>query len=153
MEDLRMPAYVDTPITVRFGETDMMGVVYHANYLLYFEDAREDFLEHNDFSYFRDIEEQGYTSPIHEVNVKYSRPMRFGDEGYVRTTIAQNKPLRTTYHHRIFLNSQDPETEPPIIDAHVTVCVVDRKNFKLVNIKRTFPELFERYEAAKENAV
>lgn len=34
------PFYVDTPITVRYGETDMMGVVYHANYLLYFEDAR-----------------------------------------------------------------------------------------------------------------
>ena len=36
--------HVHTPITVRYGETDMMGVVYHANYLLYFEDARIDFL-------------------------------------------------------------------------------------------------------------
>ena len=36
---------VCTPITIRYGETDMMGVVYHANYLLYFEDARIDFLD------------------------------------------------------------------------------------------------------------
>ena len=40
-----------TPIKVRYGETDMMGVVYHANYLLYFEDARIDFLDAVGFSY------------------------------------------------------------------------------------------------------
>ena len=40
---------VCTPITIRYAETDKMGVVYHANYLLYFEDARTHFLEVNGF--------------------------------------------------------------------------------------------------------
>ena len=56
-----------TPIKVRYGETDMMGVVYHANYLLYFEDARIDFLDAVGFSYNECIEQQGYMSPIHDV--------------------------------------------------------------------------------------
>ena len=40
---------VCTPITIRYAETDMMGIVYHANYLLYFEDARTRFLELSGF--------------------------------------------------------------------------------------------------------
>ena len=50
--------HVHTPIKVRYGETDMMGVVYHANYLLYFEDARTAFLEAIGYPYAR-IEEAG----------------------------------------------------------------------------------------------
>ena len=42
---------VCTPITIRYAETDMMGIVYHANYLLYFEDARTRFLEAIGFPY------------------------------------------------------------------------------------------------------
>ena len=55
-----------TPITVRYGETDMMGVVYHANYLLYFEDARVDFLNALGFSYNERLEAAGYISPIYD---------------------------------------------------------------------------------------
>ena len=51
--------HVHTPITVRYGETDMMGVVYHANYLLYFEDARIDFLDAVGYPYDEYIEQAG----------------------------------------------------------------------------------------------
>lgn len=66
--------HVDTPIKVRYGETDMMGVVYHANYLLYFEDARIDFLDALDFSYSEQIEDAGFMSPIHAVEIQYKSP-------------------------------------------------------------------------------
>ena len=42
---------LNVPISVRYGETDMMGVVYHANYILYFEDAREKYLAELGFPY------------------------------------------------------------------------------------------------------
>ena len=42
---------MSVPINVRYGETDMMGVVYHANYILYFEDAREKYLKALGFPY------------------------------------------------------------------------------------------------------
>ena len=62
-----------TPIKVRYGETDMMGIVYHANYLLYFEDARTDFLERIGFPYAK-IEEAGYMCPIRNVEISYGAP-------------------------------------------------------------------------------
>ena len=142
--------HTDTPITVRYGETDMMGVVYHANYLLYFEDARIDFLRALDFSYAEQIEGAGFMSPIHAVEIQYKSPLHYGEEGFVRTTIAKNLPMRTVYHHRVYRAGMNPETEPPLVDAHVTVCVVERDTFKPVNLKRTFPELYARYAEVVE---
>lgn len=63
-----------TTIHVRYGETDMMGIVYHANYLLYFEDARTDFLETIGYPYAR-LEEAGYLSPVVNVDVSYGAPL------------------------------------------------------------------------------
>ena len=54
---------VCTAIPVRYAETDKMAVVYHANYLLYFEDARTRFLEELGYPYAR-IEQAGYMSPV-----------------------------------------------------------------------------------------
>lgn len=142
--------YVDTPIKVRYGETDMMGVVYHANYLLYFEDARIDFLDALDFSYSKEIEGAGFMSPIHAVEIQYKSPLRYGEEGFVRTTIAKNLPMRTVYHQRVYRAGSDPETEHPLVDALVTVCVVDRETFKPVNLKKTFAELYAKYDEVAE---
>ena len=91
-----------TPIKVRYGETDMMGVVYHANYLLYFEDARIDFLDAVGFSYNECIEQQGYMSPIHDVEMHYRAPLRYGEAGFVRTSVAKNLPMRTVYRQQVF---------------------------------------------------
>lgn len=148
----RFPAAisVDTPINVRYGETDMMGVVYHANYLLYFEDARLDFLNALGFSYSQRVEGAGYMSPIRSVDINYHGPLHYGEAGFVRTTIAKNQPLRTVYHHRVYRADDDPAHDKPLVDAHVTVCVVDRATFKPVNIKRTFPDLYAKYAAAEE---
>ncbi|MCI9629051.1 MAG: acyl-CoA thioesterase [Eggerthellaceae bacterium] len=142
--------YVDTPIKVRYGETDMMGVVYHANYLLYFEDARIDFLDALDFSYSKEIEGAGFMSPIHAVEIQYKSPLRYGEEGFVRTTIAKNLPMRTVYHQRVYRAGSDPETEHPLVDALVTVCVVDRETFKPVSLKKTFAELYAKYDEVAE---
>ena len=142
--------HVDTPIKVRYGETDMMGGVYHANYLLYFEDARIDFLDALDFSYSEQIEGAGFMSPIHAVEIQYKSPLRYGEEGFVRTTIAKNLPMRTVYHQRVYRTGSDPETEHPLVDALVTVCVVDRETFKPVNLKKTFAELYAKYDEVAE---
>lgn len=154
--------HVHTPITVRYGETDMMGVVYHANYLLYFEDARIDFLNALDFSYADQIEGAGYMSPIHDVEIHYKAPLRYGEAGFVRTSIAQNLPMRTVYRQQVYRADDaagtDDDGEPllregatPLVDALVTVCVVERDTFKPVSLKRTFPELLVKYADVVEN--
>lgn len=161
-----------TPIKVRYGETDMMGVVYHANYLLYFEDARIDFLDALGFSYAERIEGAGYMSPIHDIEIHYKAPLRYGEAGIVRTSVAKNLPMRTVYRQQVYRAedvSEDGTTgvasepsaegaatrdrrEPqlregatPLVDALVTVCVVERDTFKPVSLRRTFPDLYAKY--------
>lgn len=142
--------HVDTPITVRYGETDMMGVVYHANYLLYFEDARLDFLNALDFCYSQEVEEAGYMSPILSVDIQYKSPLHYGEAGFVRTTVAESKPMKTLYHQRVYRQGDDPAADAPLVDAYVSACVVERNSFKPVNLKRTFPELYAKYAEALE---
>ena len=112
--------HVHTPITVRYGETDMMGVVYHANYLLYFEDARIDFLNAVGFSYNERIEQQGYMSPIRDVEIHYRAPLRYGERGFVRTSVVKNLPTKTVYRQQVFREGDDPSTTEPLVDGLLT---------------------------------
>ena len=147
--------HVHTPIKVRYGETDMMGVVYHANYLLYFEDARIDFLDALGFSYAERIEGAGYMSPIHDIEIHYKAPLRYGEAGVVRTSVAKNLPMRTVYRQQVYraegtaaASCHEPhlrEGATPLVDALVTVCVVERDTFKPVSLRRTFPDLYAKY--------
>ena len=152
-----------TPITVRYGETDMMGVVYHANYLLYFEDARVDFLNALGFSYNERLEAAGYMSPIYDLEVHYTAPLRYGEAGFVRTSVAKNLPMRTVYRQQVYHGDDAAGTgaagEPllregatPLVDALVTVCVVERDTFKPTSLRRTFPYLYAHYEKIAEEA-
>ena len=142
--------HVDTPIQVRYGETDMMGVVYHANYLLYFEDGRLDFLKALDFDYNEEVEQAGYTSPIFAIDIKYGSPLHYGEPGFVRTTIAKNAPMKTIYRQRVFREGDDPDVDSPLVEGYVTLCVVDRETFRPVNIKKSFPELYAKYSESLE---
>lgn len=140
---------VRTPIKVRYAETDMMGVVYHANYLLYFEEARTDFLDQVGFP-FIEFEKRGYMCPVYSVDLQYGEPLRYGEEAYVLTSVVESRPTRTTYLHRVFRADMDPEVDKPLVAGHVTACIVDKETFKPVSIKKHFPELFEFYKGIVE---
>ena len=126
-----------------------MGVVYHANYLLYFEDARTDFVETIAMPY-SEIEAAGFMCPIYSIDIHYNSPMRYGDKGFVVTTVSKNSPMKVTYHQRIFLDGMDPDNDRPLVDAHITACMLERATFKPVSFKRELPDLYEKYQAAVE---
>lgn len=138
-----------TPITIRYGETDMMGVVYHANYLLYFEDARTRFLEEIGYAYGK-IEAAGFISPVVNLSVSYGSPLRYGDEPMIRTWISSSKPTRTVYSYEIFRSRDDVQSGKPCCTGYSTHCLVDAQTFKPVSIKRAVPELYARYEQVCE---
>ena len=117
---------VCTPITIRYAETDMMGIVYHANYLLYFEDARTRFLEAIGFPYD-------------------GAPLRYGDTAVVRTRVVSSRPTKTVYAYEVFREGQDLDVEKPCCTGRSTHCLVDAETFKPVSLKRAVPELYERY--------
>ncbi len=79
--------------TVRYAETDMMGVVYHGNYLPWFEIGRTQLLREHGLAY-RQLEEEGYRLPVLEIKARYLRPAVYDDKVTILTTLAEKPTLR-----------------------------------------------------------
>jgi acyl-CoA thioester hydrolase len=74
---------------VRFGETDLQGVVYYANYLLFAEVGRIAYLRALGVDYRRDLLAKGYDFTIGEATVRYRAPLRFDDEFDIRVRVGE----------------------------------------------------------------
>jgi len=94
-----MPASVST-LRVRYAETDKMGVVYYANYLVWFEVARADLLRSLGWSY-REMEIAGISLPVIEAHCQYLRPARYDDEIDVKTEGRMLSPVRMEFHYQV----------------------------------------------------
>jgi acyl-CoA thioester hydrolase len=82
----------ETRLRVRYAETDQAGVVYHSNYLIWFEVGRVELCRDNGFNH-RDMEQEADAFlPVVELRVTYRSPARYDDEILIRTRIVQ---LRT----------------------------------------------------------
>jgi acyl-CoA thioester hydrolase len=80
--------WFETPVRVRYAETDKMGVVYHGNFFVWFEVARTDLCRQCGFSY-RDMEiDEDAHLMVVEVRCRYRRPARYDDDLVVRTRVA-----------------------------------------------------------------
>jgi acyl-CoA thioester hydrolase len=92
-----MPTSV-AKVRVRYAETDKMGVVYYANYLVWFEVGRADLLRSLGWSY-RDMEAAGVSLPVIEAHCTYLRPARYDDEIEIRTTGRLLSPVRMEFDY------------------------------------------------------
>jgi acyl-CoA thioester hydrolase len=95
-----MPDF-ETRLRVRYAETDQMGVVYHANYLVWMEVARVDFCKAIGVDY-REMEEDGVVIAVVEAHCRYMYPARFNDEISIAVTVLETtaKALRFEYDIR-----------------------------------------------------
>jgi acyl-CoA thioester hydrolase len=80
---MALPAVSEIRVRVNYSETDQMGVVYHARYLVWLDIARTEHLRRSGMSY-RDLEAAGLRLAVGEVAVRYRRPVRYDDEVKVR---------------------------------------------------------------------
>ena len=87
-------------VTVRYAETDMMGIVYHANYLPWFEVGRTTLLKEIGVPY-RKLEEEGFRLPVLEISAKYLRPAVYDDTVEVVTTIRERPLLRIRLEYEV----------------------------------------------------
>ena len=99
-----MPA-ATTVLRVRYAETDRMGVVYYANYFVWFEVARADLLRSLGWTY-REMEETGVYLPVIDARCEYRRPARYDDEVEVRTRGTVASPVRMEFSYEVFLKDQ-----------------------------------------------
>lgn len=89
-----------TTVRVRYAETDQMGVVYYANYFVWFEVARTDLLRTLGWSY-REMEAAGVVLPVIEAECRYRRPARYDDEMEIRTEARVTSPVRMEFHYEV----------------------------------------------------
>ncbi|MCX6281278.1 MAG: acyl-CoA thioesterase [Bacteroidetes bacterium] len=94
-------------ITVRFSEVDSMKIVWHGNYLKYFEDGRESFGLRYNLGYL-DVYRHNVMIPIVKVNCDYKKPLVYGDVLIVETTYIPTEAAKIVFEYKI-LRKNDGE--------------------------------------------
>ncbi|MEO8521293.1 MAG: thioesterase family protein [Acidobacteriota bacterium] len=87
-------------VRVRYAETDKMGVVYYANYFVWFEVARTDLLRHLGWSY-REMEHAGVSLPVIEADCQYHRSVKYDDEIEIRAEGRLLSKVRMEFRYRV----------------------------------------------------
>ena len=94
-----MPQAVSS-VRVRYAETDKMGVVYYANYFVWFEVARADLLRSLGWTY-REMEHAGVTLPVIEAHCRYHRGAHYDDELEVKAVGRMLSPVRMEFTYEV----------------------------------------------------
>jgi len=87
-------------VRVRYAETDQMGVVYYANYFVWFEVGRTDWLRQGGWSY-REMEADGYSLPVIEAQCSYRESAKYDDDVEIRTKGAIVSPVRVQFTYEV----------------------------------------------------
>lgn len=91
---------VDKQIRVRFNETDPLGIVWHGNYITYFEDGREAFGREHGISYL-DVQRNGFTTPIVKSTCEHKLPLRYGEMATIKTTFVNTPAAKMIFRYTI----------------------------------------------------
>ena len=87
-------------IRVRYAETDQMGLLHHANYLVYFEQGRTELLRSQGITY-RDIEAQGFYLVLTKLQVRYRSPAFYDDLLTLRTTVVRTTLVKVEHQYEL----------------------------------------------------
>ena len=127
------------PVQVRYAETDQMGVVYHANYFIWFELGRTAFLDQLGWNY-AEFEESGTVSPVTDIQASFRRPVKYGEHVQIRTWVESYDGLRVTYGYEI-----TTEQHGVCVSGTSQHVCVRMDTFRPTSIRRSHPELHEAY--------
>jgi acyl-CoA thioester hydrolase len=107
-------------IRVRYAETDQMGFVHHANYLVYFELGRTELLRASGCDY-KSIEEKGAFLVVAKVDVKFRSPAKYDDLLVLETSLARVTPVRIEHKYRVLREGR------LLAEGESTLACVDRE--------------------------
>ena len=126
---------------VQYYETDMMGVVHHANYVRWMEEARVDFMDRAGFPYAA-MEAQGVVSPVKSVACEYKRSCTFGDEIAISVSVAAFTGVVMTIEY----DMRKLSTSEQVVSARSEHVFLDRSG-RILRIKKVMPEFSAAMEA------
>jgi len=107
-------------IRVRYAETDQMGLLHHANYLVYFEQGRTELLRAQGYTY-RDIESQGFFLVLTKLQVRYRSPAYYDDLLTLRTTVVRTTLVKIEHKYALLRDGV------LLAEAETTLGCVDRE--------------------------
>jgi acyl-CoA thioester hydrolase len=130
----------ETRLTVRYAETDQMGIAHHSNYAVWFEAARSDFLRRAGLPY-SEVEKRGVMMPLYGISARFIAPARYEDELSVTTWIRELGRVRMTLCYEVYRVKDGAllatgETQHAFTDA----------DLRPVDLKKAAPDLFALLE-------
>lgn len=123
--------FTRTSQRVSVAETDMMGIVHHANYVVYCEKGRLEYLRRRGLPY-KAFVQRGLHMPVIELNLKYRRPAQFDDLLSIETRLGALTRVTVRFDYTVSLPSLEPaegarQTSALLVEGHVVLACVDEK--------------------------
>ena len=137
----------ETRLTVRYAETDMMGIVHHSRYYPWFEVARTEFIKNSGMSY-SEMERNGILLPLTETGAKYHGGLRYEDEVLIKCKLVKLSVARCEFEYEVY---KLPEMN--LMTTGRTAHGFVNSEFVPINLNKIHPELWEKLSALvyKEN--
>jgi acyl-CoA thioester hydrolase len=133
----------ETEVRVRYAETDQMGIVHHANFLIWFELGRSDLCRARGFSYREMEEKDDAMMVVAESYCRYKSPAFYDDALTVRTNIGEIKSRSVRFIYEIFRSS-----DQLLLAEGETLHIVTNKNKKV----RSLPKIYKKKLMADDKA-
>ena len=123
-------------INVRYAETDKMGIVYYANYAVWYEIGRTNFLKQAGIPY-SNMENMGIMVPVLDLNINYIYPAKYDDNIIIETSVEDFSSVKIKFSYKLYKEG----TSQIINRGTTTHCWVNDK-FKLINLKRSYNDIY-----------
>lgn len=128
-----------TEVRVRYADTDQMGVVYYANYLVWLEVARTEFLRSSGIDYRNIEKEKQLALPVVEAYCKYKAPARYDEIIMIRIKVSQVKNSSLRFDYSLF----NKENNELLAVAYTTHVFID-KDRRPVRMPKEIQNMFEK---------
>lgn len=135
----------ETKIVVRYAETDQMGIAHHANYAVWFEQARTEFIKSFGISY-SEMEKRGVMMPLTKLETIYKIPAHYEDELTVYTRTVRLSPVRIRLEYEL----RCADTERPLSFWVDGACLCRQPNLSAGQCQTADAELYAKMEAGVE---
>ena len=129
--------YCESKVRVRYAETDAMGIVYHANYYVWFEVGRGDFMRDYRMSY-KQMEQMGVIMPVVETHCRYRVPACYDDLLTIKTRVKELSPAKVRFLYQVYRDQ-----DGTLLAEGETLHAFTDENKRPMNLKKNYSELYE----------
>lgn len=129
---------------INYYETDKMGIVHHSNYIRFLEEARCFYLDQIGLPY-ESLEKHGIMIPVLNVSCTYKNPVTFNDTLLIKVIIKDLSVVKMSVSYEVL----NKATKDIVIESKTKHCFTDT-NLKPINLKKYYPEAYEKLLSIKE---